>query len=125
LNQATPEGLQNFPGIGPVLADRIIKFRDGLGGFMKVEQMRDIYGLPPETLEKIMPYLTIMATPQPILINEIDLNNFSNPYISKKMARMIKAYKDQHGSFRNASELRKVYPPDSMWCEKVLPYLRF
>ena len=125
LNKATITQLDSLPGIGPVLAERIIKFKEGLGGFFDVHQLKDIYGLPPETFEKIAPFLTVTTTPELININEIDLTNFTHPYLQKRFLKMIKAYRDQHGPFANASDLRKVYPPDSTWCEKILPYINF
>jgi competence ComEA-like helix-hairpin-helix protein len=125
LNKATITELDALPGIGSVLADRIIKFRTNLGGFLLVEQLREIYGLPPETYEKIQPELKIETPPQPLFINEIDLTTFTHPYLHKRFINMIKAYKTQHGPFRNASDLRKVFPPDSGWCEKILPYIAF
>ncbi len=125
LNSATLIQFDSLPGIGPVLAERIIKFKDGLGGFFDVYQLKDIYGLPPETLEKILPHLTVTTPPNKININEIDLTNFTHPYLQKRFPKMIKAYRDHHGPFMNAAELRKVYPPDSTWCEKILPYIIF
>ena len=125
LNTATVTQLDSLPGIGPVLAERIIKFKEGLGGFFDAHQLKDIYGLPPETLEKIIPYLVVSTPPDMIMINEIDLTNFNHPYLQKRFPKMIKAYRDQHGPFANASDLRKVYPPDSTWCEKILPYINF
>ncbi len=125
INTATITQLDSLPGIGPVLAERIIKFKEGLGGFFDVNQLKDIYGLPPETFEKIAPLLTVTTPPGMININELDLNTFTHPYLQKRFPKMIKAYRDQHGPFANASDLRKVYPPDSTWCEKILPYLIF
>jgi len=125
LNTATVIQLDSLPGIGPVLAERIIKYKAGLGGFFDVQQLKEIYGLPPEILEKIIPYLTLTTTPDLININELDLTNFSHPYLQKRFPKMIKAYRDNHGPFLNATDLRKVYPPDSTWCEKILPYLIF
>jgi DNA uptake protein ComE-like DNA-binding protein len=107
------------------LADRIIKYRTSLGGFLNLDQLRECYGLPPETLEKILPRLTISQPPTPIAINEIDLADFNHPYLNKKMVRLLLAYKKQHGPFKDASDLRKIYPPDSTWCEKIMPYIVF
>ncbi|MBB6172836.1 competence protein ComEA [Nocardiopsis mwathae] len=45
LNSATAQDLQALPGIGPVLADRIVEFRDANGGFGSVEQLQEVSGI--------------------------------------------------------------------------------
>lgn len=125
LNTASVTDLESLPGIGMVLAERIIKYRTSLGGFINAEQLKECYGLPPETFEKIQPRLTITQPATTISINEMDLTNFTHPYLNKKMIRLLQAYKKQHGPFTNATELGRVYPPDTTWCEKLLPYIVF
>ncbi|MEP6794690.1 MAG: helix-hairpin-helix domain-containing protein [Saprospiraceae bacterium] len=125
LNQATPADLESLDGIGTVLANRIIKYRDAIGGFLSSDQLKECYGIPPETLEKIKPQITVSGSPHFVMINEINLDSLKHPYLSKKLIKLIKAYKNQHGVFRNASDFRKIYPPDSNWCNQVLPYINF
>lgn len=45
LNTATQEQLQTLPGVGPVLAERIIAFRTEHGGFKSVEQLQEVSGI--------------------------------------------------------------------------------
>ncbi|MET9066248.1 ComEA family DNA-binding protein [Streptosporangium sandarakinum] len=45
LNTATPQQLEQLPGVGEVLARRIVEYRDGHGGFRAVEQLREISGI--------------------------------------------------------------------------------
>jgi competence protein ComEA len=45
LNTATPEQLEELPGVGEVLARRITEYRDGHGGFRSVEQLREVSGI--------------------------------------------------------------------------------
>ncbi|MFB9891954.1 ComEA family DNA-binding protein [Planobispora takensis] len=45
LNAATPEQLEQLPGVGEVLARRIAEYRDSHGGFQRVEQLRDVSGI--------------------------------------------------------------------------------
>ncbi len=125
LNQASIEDLESLNGIGTVLAERILKFRDAIGGFLSPDQLTDCYGLTPETFEKIKDQLTVSGTPRILFINEVNLDTLTHPYLTKKWIRLIKAYKNQHGTFKNATALRKVYPPDSNWCNKILPYISF
>ena len=125
LNSASVDDLESLPGIGPVLAERILKYKNGLGGFFDIAQLKEIYGLPPETFDQIAPSLVISTQPALIPINEIDLTNFTHPYLHKRFPKMIKAYMAQHGPFANATDFRKVFPPDSTWCDKLLPYLIF
>jgi len=45
LNQADSAGLDQIKGIGPAFANRILKYRERLGGFYKKEQLLEVYGL--------------------------------------------------------------------------------
>jgi competence protein ComEA len=45
LNAATVEQLNTLPGVGDVLAQRIVEFRDGHGGFQSVDQLREVSGI--------------------------------------------------------------------------------
>jgi|GEM_PF-1176079 len=125
LNIATADDLESLPGIGAVLADRIIKFRTALGGFITTDQIKECYGLSPETFDLIKSRLTLIQPPQQFSINSLDPKTFSHPYISKKMLWMIPNYIKNHGPIKNEEELRKVFPPDSNWCNKLLPYIKF
>ncbi len=59
LNFSPPDSLELVPGIGPVLAGRIIAFRDSAGPFAKLEDVMKVEGIGRITFEKIKPYLEI------------------------------------------------------------------
>lgn len=59
LNTATFSELIKIPGIGPVLAERILKYREENQRFLSLEELREVKGIGAKTLEKIKPYLTL------------------------------------------------------------------
>ncbi len=125
LNTATAEALEKLPGIGTKLADRLIKFREALGGYASLDQLTECYGLPTETLIKIKPLLTLQEPVKTIDINHLDPAAFSHPYLDKRLLRTIHAYIQNHGLIEDASELHKIFPPDTTWVKRILPYLRY
>lgn len=59
LNTCTAEDLMTIKGIGEVKASNIIEYREYLGGYTSVEQIKNIKGIGDSTFEKISPYLTV------------------------------------------------------------------
>ncbi|MFQ5864695.1 MAG: ComEA family DNA-binding protein [bacterium] len=59
INKANEEELQNLPRIGPVLAERIVTYRQKKGGFHSLEELREVKGIGKATLKKIEPYITL------------------------------------------------------------------
>ena len=59
LNRASAEELEQLPGIGPVLAARIVELRRQRGRFHSVEELLDVHGIGPKRLEQIRPYVVV------------------------------------------------------------------
>ena len=59
LNSATAPELETIPGVGPVTAAAILAHRDEAGPFTSIEQLMDVSGIGPATLESIRPYVTL------------------------------------------------------------------
>jgi len=59
LNTATADQLDELPGIGPVLADRIVEWRTAHGPFASVEQLREVSGIGARKYESIQALVTV------------------------------------------------------------------
>lgn len=55
LNRADVQDLDRLPGIGPVLAARIVEHRARHGGFRSVDELRAVRGVGPRLIEKLRP----------------------------------------------------------------------
>lgn len=72
INQATQEELIALPHIGPVYAERIMKFRDKLGGFVTTAQYDDLY-----ISDEAKNSLNIFASLDTNNVRKVDINNAS------------------------------------------------
>lgn len=59
LNLATVEQLDTLPGIGPAIAQRIIEYRDSIGGFTAIDQITQVSGIGDATFAKISGQITV------------------------------------------------------------------
>jgi len=59
INTATLEQLDSLPGVGPAIAQRIIDYRESMGGFKAVEEITEVSGIGEATLAKIKDLITV------------------------------------------------------------------
>lgn len=59
LNRASADELQTLPGIGAVLAGRVVEWRAKHGSFRNVEQLREVKGIGRKTLERVRPLVVV------------------------------------------------------------------
>jgi len=117
--------LQIVPGIGPGTAGRIIKYRENLGGFHSTSQLIEVYGMKPETIDLLWNFFEFT----PAIFRKINLNQgtieeiSSHPYITYGEAKVIVAYRNQHGVFQSIDDLLKIRIFKEEWIRKLAPYL--
>lgn len=125
LNLATAEELEKLPGIGRKSAERILSYREKLGGyFVSVEQLREIWGIRSENIEKALPYLYIRHRPKPKLsLRQASVEELAaHPYISWRLARYLVRKRQAWGEQPIPTEVWSAWLPDSVR-SKLIPYL--
>lgn len=125
INTADTTDWINLPGIGSKLAARIVAFRERLGGFYDVEQIRETYGLADSTFQKILPLLAKgNHSIKKININSVNVETLKqHPYIKWNIASAIIRYREQHGPFTSLESLLQIAAITPDVYKKILPYL--
>jgi competence protein ComEA len=125
LNISDSAALVGIYGIGPVLSARIIKYRNLLGGYIRKEQLLEVYGMSQENYENISDFVFIdSAAVFRINLNTTDINALDrHPYLNGYQARALISYREINGRFSNTEEIMKnnLLPEDVYL--KIRPYL--
>ena len=126
INTADTAMLIALPGIGSKLSQRIIVFRERLGGFYKIEQVGETFGLKDSVFQLLKPRFTLSATP----IKQLNINTATvdelkvHPYIRFFIANAIIQYRNQHGKFISIGDIKKIMLVTEDIFNKVAPYLK-
>ncbi|SIQ54474.1 ComEA family DNA-binding protein [Pontibacter lucknowensis] len=126
INTADTTALKQIKGIGSKLSARIVKYRDGLGGFHSMAQVQEVFGLPPTAVDSLQKYTFVPKanTLQQLSLNQVSADQLkAHPYISSNVARAIVAYREQHGAFRQVEDIRQIKIVTQELFEKISPYL--
>lgn len=127
LNTGDAAALDALPGIGPVLSERIITYREEHGAFVYPEDLRNVQGIGAELQTKIIDSLDDESTNPPIapaaetstapratlppdsILNIGDAAALDAlPGIGTVLSERIVAYREEHGAFVYPEELRNV-----------------
>jgi len=126
VNMADSVELERLPAIGEKLSSRIVRYRDRLGGFMELAQLKEVYGLSDSTYQIISPLLKIAKDfkPRQIDINKAEYSDLrKHPYTNNTFIKLVLAYRKIHGHFTSQVDLEKVEQVDKMVLNKLAPYL--
>lgn len=129
INTANQQDWEALPGIGSVLAARIIKFRDKLGGFKEITQVAKTYGISDSLFQKIAPYLKLsdsikdkssdrtgsvkvpgqlMNSTSQLDINKATVRELIAAEIPEGVAKAIVLYRKQHGDYTRLTDLKNI-----------------
>ena len=110
LNTVDSTTLVELPRMGGYMASRIIAFREKLGGFVEVEQLRDVKGLDSTRFAAMRPYLLIGDTKtSKIDVNRADFKSLvSHPYLSYEQVKRIFKQRETRGMIKDWAQLESL-----------------
>ncbi len=126
INLVTAKDLKIIRGIGDKLSERIIKFRDRLGGFLVNEQLYDVYGLDAEVVDNTLKQFQVFNPPE---IESININSATIEeiaalvYISYPVANEIVRFRELNGGINSFDELTNLdgFPAEKL--DRIALYL--
>ena len=125
INAADSMQLLTINGIGPSFASRIIKYRNRLGGFYSVNQLREVFGIDSAKFESLIPFVSV----DPAKINQLPINsaNFEelkkHPYLKFNIINALLNYRKQHGAYKSKAEIKNVAIVTEDLYRKIEPYI--
>lgn len=126
INNADTAQWRKIRGIGSVLASRIVKYRDLLGGFVRKDQIAEVYGVEAQLAQEIDEVLFKDSSfkPRQININTAEFGQLlKHPYVAYEDAQKIVNLRSKGGDFGNIDEIKYSNAMDHGKFEKLRPYL--
>lgn len=126
LNTATEADLIKIYGIGNKLAQRIIKYRAKLKGYMLDEQLYEVWYLDKEVANRVLQHFTVISKPEILRIN-VNTATFKEvlhaPYLDYELTKKIFEYRDEVAEIQELEELKKIdgFPVDKF--DRISLYL--
>lgn len=127
LNLCDTADITRIPQFGSKRAQKIIEYRDRLGGFHSMEQLHEIYILQNMDISYCEKYFTI----NPSFVKKIKVNTMSykdlkaHPYFDAYLAKTVVNYREKNGKIHNLAEFQKITHAYLELMDKLSPYLSF
>ena len=127
LRTADTTELKLIRGIGSYRAKMIVRYREQLGGYARVEQIMEARGMDKVIADSILPHFYIDS----VVVNKIPINHIRpevlqrHPYLNFEQAKAIYEYRRKHIRIQSAEELQKIKGLSPTDIEKILIYLDF
>ena len=126
VNTADAATLEQLPGIGKVLSERIVRYREALGGFYSLEQLKEVSGISDQLFEQIRPQLILKAgAHQQWSLATVTKDQLSqHPYCSKATADAIIRFRQAKGQISSVEALKAIPDIRPEIIARLLPYLK-
>ncbi|MCL2329433.1 MAG: helix-hairpin-helix domain-containing protein [Bacteroidetes bacterium] len=127
LNECDTSEIVVVPQFGSKRAQKLVEYRENLGGFYAFEQVEEIYILQNIEVEFLKKYFTLDVS----LIRKININTaiykelVRHPYIDAYLAKLIINYREKNGEFTSMEEVQKATNAYQELIEKLRHYIEF
>lgn len=127
LNRCDTADITRIPKFGSKRAQKIVEYRDRLGGFHSLEQLHEIYILQNVDLDYCEKYFTV----NPSFVKKLKINHMTykelkaHPYFDAYLAKTVVSYREKNGEIHNLAEFQKVTHAYQELMERLSPYLSF
>ena len=124
LNRTDSIALVELPQIGEVMASRIQRYRDRLGGFVCYEQLYEVKGMDSARYATVRPYLTLETTD----IRKLEVNSdefktlLRHPYLDYDQVKAIVNHRERKGLIRNWEQLKGIVGEVNPLLERYVTY---
>lgn len=126
INLADSAAWVGLKGIGPGFAKRILAYRQRLGGFNAVLQLREVYGLDSVWVDENKSHLKIgTGVFRTLRVNQMAWNEFRHPYLPYAQVKLFLTYRKQHPYISSFEELEKIHGLDMAVWIRLKPYLSY
>ena len=126
LNESDTSRWKMIPGIGSSYASRIVKYRELLGGFVRKEQLLEVYGLNAELYGRISPYIAPDSLWSRLAVNSADFRELlRHPYLNYEQVLAIVDLRRKKGNIRSIRELAMLDVFTEADINRLEPYLEF
>ncbi len=126
INKAAQQDFETINGVGEVISERIIKYRNKLQGYSYPVQLYEVWGLNKSKASDILNVFKIQEKP---IIKKTNVNTatfkqlLKNPYIDYDLCKSILEFRDEVAELQDISELRNIkdFPLDKY--DRIVLYL--
>ena len=127
LNSCDTTEVMRIPLFGSKRAAKLVEYREQLGGFYSLEQIKEVYILQSITLEHLEKYFTVnRKNLKKIAINKAGYEEMIvHPYFDAYLTKSILYYRQKNGYIRDLEEFRQATNVYQELLEKIEPYLSF
>lgn len=127
LNPADSARLTELKGIGALFAQRIVNYRNRLGGFINIDQLKEVYGMDKDRYAEMQAQVSVDPSQiRKIHINKVDFDGLKySPYLTFKQMNAIVQFREQHGDYASLNDMRDIAILNDEILRKIEPYIDF